>query len=311
MCRLLAAKPYHQRRNVRGIVTIEAAIGRLLHHVGKHVLGHAGARRWCQCVCSDVVAAQLRGLHQRERCNAALGRRVVRLSNGSLQPRTGTGVDDAPAHRLAVLRLLTPVVAGVAADAEMPLQVHAHHLVPVLLAEADEHAVTADARVVHHHVQITEGIQSRLDDLRRCIVVRDVVGVGDRLAAHGSDLANGALGGLRIDVVHHHAGTFLRERQRVLAPQPAASASDDHHASVTDSRHIPFSMSSMLEHGLHSRSMIVTFACPPPSHIVCRPKRLPVRSSSCSSVVISFAPVAPSGCPSAIAPPLTFTRSCG
>ena len=35
----------------------------------------------------------------------------------------------------------------------------------------------------------------------------------------------------------------------------------------------------------------------------------PTRSSSCSSVVSSRAPVEPSGWPSAIAPPLTFTRS--
>ena len=49
--------------------------------------------------------------------------------------------------------------------------------------------------------------------------------------------------------------------------------------------------------------MIVAFACPPPSHMVCRPYRPPVRSSSCSNLVIRIAPVAPSGWPSAIAPP--------
>ncbi len=54
--------------------------------------------------------------------------------------------------------------------------------------------------------------------------------------------------------------------------------------------------------------MIVTLAWPPPSHMVCRPKRPPVRSSSCSSEVMSRAPVQPIGCPRAIAPPLGFTR---
>ena len=44
-----------------------------------------------------------------------------------------------------------------------------------------------------------------------------------------------------------------------------------------------------------SRSMIVALAMPPPSHIVCRPKRPPVRSSSLSSVVIRRAPEQPSG----------------
>src|SRR2546422_34854 len=46
-------------------------------------------------------------------------------------------------------------------------------------------------------------------------------------------------------------------------------------------------------------------------HIVLRPTALSWRSSSSSSVPISMAPVAPSGCPSAIAPPLTFTFACG
>ena len=38
--------------------------------------------------------------------------------------------------------------------------------------------------------------------------------------------------------------------------------------------------------------MIVTFAWPPPSHMVCSPNRPPMRSSSCSMEVISRAPVA-------------------
>src|SRR5207237_7929349 len=43
------------------------------------------------------------------------------------------------------------------------------------------------------------------------------------------------------------------------------------------------------------RSMMVALAIPPPSHIVCRPKRPPVRSNSHKSVVISRAPEQPSG----------------
>ena len=43
------------------------------------------------------------------------------------------------------------------------------------------------------------------------------------------------------------------------------------------------------------RSMMVTFAWPPPSHIVWRPNRPLVRSSSLSSVTIRRAPVAPRG----------------
>src|SRR6476659_1926736 len=53
--------------------------------------------------------------------------------------------------------------------------------------------------------------------------------------------------------------------------------------------------------------MIVAFAMPPPSHMVWRPYRPPVRSSSLRSVTMSRAPDAPSGWPSAIAPPFTLT----
>ena len=58
--------------------------------------------------------------------------------------------------------------------------------------------------------------------------------------------------------------------------------------------------------------MIVPVARPPPAHIVTSANSLSVRSSSCNAVVMSRAAVAPTGCPSAIAPPLTltFARSC-
>ena len=44
-----------------------------------------------------------------------------------------------------------------------------------------------------------------------------------------------------------------------------------------------------------SRSMMVALAMPPPSHMVWRPKRPPVRSSSLSRVVMSLVPEQPSG----------------
>src|SRR4051794_13174811 len=55
--------------------------------------------------------------------------------------------------------------------------------------------------------------------------------------------------------------------------------------------------------------MIVPVPRPPPQHIVTRPMDLSERSSSCRSVVISRAPVEPSGWPRAIAPPFTLTLS--
>ena len=55
--------------------------------------------------------------------------------------------------------------------------------------------------------------------------------------------------------------------------------------------------------------MIVAFAIPPPSHIVCSPYRPPVCSSVVTSVVSSRAPEAPRGWPRAIAPPRELSRA--
>jgi len=59
----------------------------------------------------------------------------------------------------------------------------------------------------------------------------------------------------------------------------------------------------------HTSSTIVAMPIPPPTHNVTRPTPRLRRSSSSMSDPISMAPVAPSGWPSAIAPPLTLTRS--
>ena len=58
-----------------------------------------------------------------------------------------------------------------------------------------------------------------------------------------------------------------------------------------------------------SRSITVALACPPPSHMVWKPNLPPVASRWFRSVPISRTPLAPSGCPSAIAPPRGLNRS--
>ena len=56
-------------------------------------------------------------------------------------------------------------------------------------------------------------------------------------------------------------------------------------------------------HPRQRASTIVTFVMPPPSHMVCNALRLPRLLSVWTSVAMSLAPEAPSGCPRAIAPP--------
>src|SRR5437867_9635988 len=59
----------------------------------------------------------------------------------------------------------------------------------------------------------------------------------------------------------------------------------------------------------HSRSKTVAMPCPNPMHMVARPKRPCRRRSSWRSVAVRRAPLHPSGCPSATAPPFTLSFS--
>src|SRR6185369_7836567 len=54
----------------------------------------------------------------------------------------------------------------------------------------------------------------------------------------------------------------------------------------------------------HGADRMVPVPRPPPQHIVTSACRAPTRSISLRALVISTPPVAPSGCPRAIAPPL-------
>ena len=59
----------------------------------------------------------------------------------------------------------------------------------------------------------------------------------------------------------------------------------------------------------HKRSMMVPVASAPPQHMLTSASEASRRSSSCSAVVMRRLPVEPTGWPSAIAPPFTFTLS--
>src|SRR4029450_4945725 len=64
-------------------------------------------------------------------------------------------------------------------------------------------------------------------------------------------------------------------------------------------------------HARHTRSMMVAVPIPAPMQSVTRAVCAPVRSSSSSTVPRIMAPVAPSGWPMAMAPPLTLILSRG
>ncbi|MNJ66476.1 hypothetical protein D3C77_625580 [compost metagenome] len=112
----------------------------------------------------------------------------------------------------------------------MALEVHTHDHVPVFFAEADEHAVAQDPGVVDQYMHFTERRQCRLDNALGGGQGGDVITVGDGLATAGADLARDVLCRVGADIVDYHIGTRCRERQRIGATEPAASAGDDHGA---------------------------------------------------------------------------------
>src|SRR5579875_1979633 len=100
-------------------------------------------------------------------------------------------------------------------------------------------------------------------------------------------------------------------RERVVARPPLADW-----AKPSLSRHAgdgrPHGARPRCRRGGHAsgeRSRSVAMPCPTPMHIVASPLRAFRRTISCTSVMRMRAPLAPTACPSAIAPPLGLSRS--
>lgn len=116
---------------------------------------------------------------------------------------------------------------------------HAHDHVPVLLGQAQEHAVTQHAGVVDDDLHIAKGSQRGLQNRLRTGHGGDVTGVGQRLAAGSPDFLGHGLGGFGADVVDHHICTFLREGQRIGAAQATACTGDDDGSLVANTHLFP------------------------------------------------------------------------
>src|SRR3546814_2773949 len=92
---------------------------------------------------------------------------------------------DARRRRPAGRRFVAPVGGGVAGDGEVPLQVHAHHGVPLVLGHVGEHAVAHEPGVVDHRVEPTEGVDGRAHQGGRILDSGDVT---PRSEEHTSEL---------------------------------------------------------------------------------------------------------------------------
>ena len=242
----IRAQPGDQRGHVGRVHGVEAGIGRGGHHLGKGLLGHAGAGRRGERVGGDAVATQFGRLHQREGGDSGLGGRVGGLGDRPHQPGTRRGVDDTGRPLVALLGLGPPVVDRVAGWGEMAAQVHVHDRIPLVGLSGHEHPVAHDAGVVHQGVEATEGVDGGGDQRLGSVPVGDIVGARHRSPTAGDDLVDHLLGGCGAgigpvlghpDVVDDHRCALTSELQRVGAAQPSARTGDDHHSSFADTRH--------------------------------------------------------------------------
>ena len=128
------------------------------------------------------------------------------------------------------------------------LEMHLDHGIPFVFGHVDQHAVAQDAGIQHKRVEFSEGGNRLVDHPLGAVPVRDVVAVGDRLAAHGLDLVHDLLSGTHIvafsgpiaaQVVDHDLGAVLGQHQAVLAAHAPGPAGHDSHPSLAQSCHCP------------------------------------------------------------------------
>ena len=126
----------------------------------------------------------------------------------------------------------------------MAAQMHAHHLIPVVLAHADEHAVAHDAGVVHQRMYFAISGDGGVDDFLRGFHARDVVAGGDGLATCGDDFVAYSFGRFGADVIDHHICAFGSKCQCISLAQATAGAGNDYGTLSANSHFLSSSFSS-------------------------------------------------------------------
>jgi hypothetical protein len=95
--------------------------------------------------------------------------------------------------------------------------VHLEDQVPVLVLHVLEADVAQDASVVDEHIDASESLDGRLDDL---VTVLDAVVVGNRLAAGGLDLVDDDIGGLHVSDLRRQLLNGFAHTPLCLCPRP-------------------------------------------------------------------------------------------
>ena len=130
---------------------------------------------------------------------------------------------------------------GEARRAEVALEVHLDHGIPLVLGHVERHLVPQDAGVVHEHVEGPVGLDGLPDEGLGAFPAGDVVVVGDRRAARGDHLVDHLLGGTVVlactgpvpaEVVDDNAGAFGAQQQRLGPSDSPTGSGDDRHFPV-------------------------------------------------------------------------------
>ena len=168
-----------------------------------------------------------------------------------IEPGARRRVDDARVDGLArPSTALPPVLGRVPGRREVALEVDADDRVPLFLARREEHAVADEARVVDEHVEARRTCRSRSARVaarppsRRCRRCsrwprRPRRRISSTTSCAGPGSAPRAVA-RDAEVVDDDLRAFARERERVLAADPAPRAGDDDHTPSAQHGWVPY-----------------------------------------------------------------------
>jgi len=88
----------------------------------------------------------------------------------------------------------TPVGCSPMRHREMPFEMNPKNIIPIRFGHGDNRAIPENSRIVHHHINVTEGFHTGSDNRGSCIPVGDIVMIGYCHATGGTNLLGDSIG---------------------------------------------------------------------------------------------------------------------
>ena len=196
----------------------------VLEHLWRHHrFRHLGSSDRRNRVGKNVVLLALNTKRFAESYQCKLGGRVVGLTKVAIQTRSRRCIDDTTEFLLAHVRP-SSVCAG-----KRAVDVHGHHLVPLLVAHRFERLVTKNTCVVDENIHTAPLVNGLLNDLG-ALCIRVIV--GDGLATSLGDLLHSKIGGLlairrSTQVIYEHFSATRRIEKSICLTEAATGTGDD------------------------------------------------------------------------------------